>query len=181
MPLKENDRCYLAKTGPKGKGNCSILFYLNTSNIKCRPHPYTGLYRNCPCSSTHVNLPLGRLSANLATYLGRFHSGLFLWFSHGDASWPICIGLSECIWGRVVATALYYRKVFSYLLAGYTIIAFGAAAESWLAASLWYFSLLNIETIIFQYLVSLGIFPIVAWFSLRLQQGLLRPEHDAPW
>lgn len=95
------------------------------------------------------------------------------------------LGLYVLVFLSVYGAVLSQRRFIigkSFLIywLGYTIIAFGAAAESWLAASLWYFSLLNIETIIFQYLVSLGIFPIVAWFSLRLQQGLLRPEHDAP-
>ena len=84
------------------------------------------------------------------------------------------------VYGAVLSQRRFIiGKTFFIYWLGYTIIALGAAVESWFAASLWYFSLLNIETIIFQYLVSLGIFPIVAWLSLRLQQGLLRPEHDA--
>lgn len=84
------------------------------------------------------------------------------------------------VYGAVLSQRRFIigKSFFVYWL-GYTIIALGAAVESWLVASLWHFSLLNVLAVTFQYVVSLGVFPIVAWLSLRLQQDLLITELDA--
>ena len=85
-----------------------------------------------------------------------------------------------CVYGIVLSQRRFIiGKSFLIYWLGYAVIAFGAAVGSWLAASVWYFSLLSFKPIFFQYLVSLGIFPIVAWISLRLQQALLGQEQDA--
>ena len=53
------------------------------------------------------------------------------------------------------------------------IIAFGAAVESWLLASIWNLAIMDFQAIFFQYLISLGLFPVVAWVFLRWQQAFL--------
>ena len=53
------------------------------------------------------------------------------------------------------------------------IIAFGAAVESWVLASIWNFAILDFRSIFFQFLISLGLFPIVVWMFLRWQQAFL--------
>ena len=85
------------------------------------------------------------------------------------------------VYGIVVSQRRFIigKSFFVYWL-GYGIIALGAALESWFVASVWYASLLNLQSIFFQYLISFGIFPIVAWISLRLQQAFFRQEPDAP-
>ena len=53
------------------------------------------------------------------------------------------------------------------------IIAFGAGVESWVLASIWNFALLDFRSLFFQFLISLGLFPIVAWMFMRWQQAFL--------
>ena len=85
------------------------------------------------------------------------------------------------VYGIVVSQRRFIiGKSFLVYWLGYGIIASGAALESWFVASVWYASLLNLQSIFFQYLISFGIFPIVAWISLRLQQAFFRQEPDAP-
>ena len=84
----------------------------------------------------------------------------------------------------VYGVVLSQRRFFtgrSFLLYwfGFGIMAFCAAVESWVLASLWHLSLLNFETVFFQFLLSMGIFPFVAWVFLRWQQALLGQEQDA--
>ena len=84
------------------------------------------------------------------------------------------------VYGIVVSQRRFViGKSFLVYWLGYGTIALGAAVQSWFVASVWYASLLNIEAILFQYVISFGVFPIVAWISLRLQQAFLRQEHDA--
>jgi rod shape-determining protein MreD len=64
-------------------------------------------------------------------------------------------------------------KSFMIYWLGFAIIAFGAGVESWVLASIWNFALLDFRSLFFQFLISLGLFPIVAWMFLRWQQALL--------
>ncbi len=94
------------------------------------------------------------------------------------------LGLYIIVFLTVYGVVLSQRRFFagkSFMLywLGFGIIAFGAALESWMLASLWNLTLLKFETVFFQYLVSLGIFPIVAWIFLRWQQALLGQDEDA--
>ena len=83
-------------------------------------------------------------------------------------------------YGIVVSQRRYIiGKSFLIYWLGYGIVALGAAFQSWLVASIWFLSLLNVESILFQFFVSFGIFPIVAWFCLRMQQAFLRQEQNA--
>ncbi len=94
------------------------------------------------------------------------------------------LGLYCLVFLTVYGLALTQRRFFAgksfYIYwMGFVVIAFVAAVESWLVASIWHFAVLNFETVFFQYLVSLGIFPIVAWIFLRWQQAFLHQEYDA--
>ena len=64
-------------------------------------------------------------------------------------------------------------KSFLIYWMGFSITAFGAGIESWLLASIWNLAILDFRFIIFQYLISLGLFPILAWLFLRWQQAFL--------
>jgi rod shape-determining protein MreD len=64
-------------------------------------------------------------------------------------------------------------KSFVIYWFGFAIIGLGAAIEAWLLASLWHFTLLNFRAVWFQYLVSVGTFPIIAWIFMKWQQALL--------
>ena len=93
------------------------------------------------------------------------------------------LGLYILVFLTVYGVVLSQRRFFagrSFLLywLGFGIMAFCAAVESWVLASLWHLSLLNFETVFFQFLLSMGIFPFVAWVFLRWQQALLGPDQD---
>ena len=64
-------------------------------------------------------------------------------------------------------------KSFLIYWLGFAVIAFGAAVESWVLASIWNFAILDFRSIFYQFLISLGLFPIVAWMFLRWQQAFL--------
>lgn len=94
------------------------------------------------------------------------------------------LGLYILVFLTVYGVSLTQRRFFAgksffILWMGFVIIAFGAAVESWLLASAWNFTILKFESVFFQYLLSLGIFPIVAWIFLRWQQAFLHQEYDA--
>lgn len=91
------------------------------------------------------------------------------------------VGLNVLVFLTVFGVVLSQRRFFagqSFLIywVGFAIIAFGAGVESWLIASLWNMSVVDFRLIFFQYLLSLGIMPIVAWLFLRWQQAILFQE-----
>ena len=53
-------------------------------------------------------------------------------------------------------------------------IAAGAAVFSWVLVSAFHVTLVEPRTVFFQYLLSLGVFPAVAWLFLRWQRAFLR-------
>jgi rod shape-determining protein MreD len=88
------------------------------------------------------------------------------------------VGLFAVVFLTVYGVALTQRRFIagkSFLIywLGFAIVAFGAALESWLLASLWNMTLLNFHAVWFQYLVSIGMFPFVAWIFMKWQQALL--------
>ena len=94
------------------------------------------------------------------------------------------LGLYILVFLSVYGIILWQRRFIigkSFLIywIGYGAVALGAAFESWLVASIWYLSFLNLESILFQFSISFGIFPIVAWICLRMQQAFLRQEQNA--
>ena len=52
----------------------------------------------------------------------------------------------------------------------------GAAVESWLLVSAFNTAFLNPEAALYQYVVTVGVFPILAWGFLRWQRTFLRLE-----
>ena len=94
------------------------------------------------------------------------------------------VGLYILVFLTVYGVVLSQRRFFagkSFLLywLGFGIMAFGAAVESWVLGSLWNFTLLNFGTVFFQYLLSFGVFPLVAWVMLKVQRVLSEQEEDA--
>ena len=94
------------------------------------------------------------------------------------------LGLYILVFLTVYGVVLSQRRFFAgrsfplYWL-GFGIMSFCATIESWFIASLWHLSLLSFETVFFQFLLSMGIFPLVAWVFLTWQQTLLGQEQDA--
>jgi rod shape-determining protein MreD len=93
-------------------------------------------------------------------------------------------GLYTLVFLSVYGVVLWQRRFIigkSFLIywLGYGAVSLGAAFESWLIASIWYFALLNFQSILFQFLISFGVFPVVAWISLRLQQAFIGQDPNA--
>jgi rod shape-determining protein MreD len=79
------------------------------------------------------------------------------------------------VYGVVLSQKRFFiGKSFLILWLGFSIIAAGASVISWAAVSLFYVTLVEPRTVFFQYLMTLGFFPAVAWLFLRWQRAFLR-------
>jgi rod shape-determining protein MreD len=80
------------------------------------------------------------------------------------------------IYGLVVSQRRFFAgKPFSLYWFGFAIISLFALTLSWALASAWHLTLLNFKSMFFQYLLLLGILPIISriflgWQQLYLQQ-----------
>ena len=78
-------------------------------------------------------------------------------------------------YGAVLSQKRFFiGKSFFILWLGFALIAAVAAAINWLAVSILSATLVEPQTVFFQYLMTLGFFPAVAWFFLRWQRAFLR-------
>jgi len=68
----------------------------------------------------------------------------------------------------------FIGKSFFILWLGFSLIAAGAAVINWVAVSVLSATLVEPRTVLFQYLMTLGFFPAVAWLFLRWQRAFLR-------
>lgn len=81
------------------------------------------------------------------------------------------------VYGAVLSQKRFFiGKSFFILWLGFSVIAAGAAVLSWAAISLLHVTLVEPKTAMFQYLLTLSVFPAVAWVFLRWQRAL--PRHD---
>ena len=88
------------------------------------------------------------------------------------------IGLFTLVFLTVYGITLTQRrfiagKSFLVYWLGFVMLAFGAAVESWVLGSAWYLMLLDPRPVLFQFLVTVGTFPLLAWFLLSWQQSVL--------
>ena len=81
------------------------------------------------------------------------------------------------VYGVVLSQRRFFAgKSFTVYWFGFAVVSLVASVESWVIGSAWNFALLDFNAVTFQYLLSLGIFPIIAWIFLRWQQAFLRQE-----
>ena len=81
------------------------------------------------------------------------------------------------VYGVVLSQRRFFAgKSFVILWLGFALVAGGAEAASWLLVSLFHSSVMAVQPVFFQYLVTLGSFPLLAWFFMRWQQAFLRLE-----
>ncbi len=79
------------------------------------------------------------------------------------------------VYGVVLSQKRFFiGKSFLILWLGFSIIAAGASVISWAVISLFNVTIVEPKTVIFQYLMTLGFFPAVAWLFLRWQRAFLR-------
>ncbi len=67
-------------------------------------------------------------------------------------------------------------KPFAVAWLGFAVIAAGATAATWILVSGFHLTVVEPRAALYQYLVSVGSFPPVAWLLLRWQQAVLRPD-----
>ena len=79
------------------------------------------------------------------------------------------------VYGAVSSQKSFFTgKSFFVLWVGFAIISFGAMAMHWLTVSILNVAILDIQNAFFQYILTLGFFPALAWFFLRWQNAFLR-------
>ena len=91
------------------------------------------------------------------------------------------VGLHALVMLTVYGTVVWQRrflvgKSFVIYWFGFALIGLGASAESWLLASLWNLVFLDLRAIFFQYLLAIGLFPVIAWIFLHWQRAFLQQE-----
>ena len=78
------------------------------------------------------------------------------------------------IYGTVVWQRRFLAgKPFSVIWVGFSLVAAGATIANWVILSLFYLVTIQAESLAFQYLLSLGAFPILSWFFMRWQLAFL--------
>ena len=81
------------------------------------------------------------------------------------------------VYGMTLSQRRFFTgKSFAVYWFGFAVVSLVASVESWVFGSVLNFALLDFNAVTFQYLLSLGIFPIIAWIFLRWQQAFLRQE-----
>lgn len=84
------------------------------------------------------------------------------------------IGLHITTYLMVYGIVIWQRrflvgKPFAVIWVGFSLVAAGATIANWLLVSLYYLVVIQPEALAFQYLLSLGAFPLLAWFFMRWQ------------
>ncbi len=81
------------------------------------------------------------------------------------------------VYGVVLSQQRFFvGKSFAIIWLGFALVAAGAAALSWVLVSAYNVTLVEPRAVLFQYLVTLGGFPLLAWLFTRWQQTFLRQE-----
>ena len=64
-------------------------------------------------------------------------------------------------------------KSFAVVWLGFSLVAAGATGVNWFLVSIFHVTIVSAEALFFQYLLSLGIFPMLTWFFMRWQKAFL--------
>ena len=88
------------------------------------------------------------------------------------------IGINIVVFLTVYGVVLSQRRFFagkSFLVAwlGFALVAAAAAAETWILVSAFHVTVIDARAVTVQYLLTLGCFPVFAWFFLLWQQSVL--------
>lgn len=81
------------------------------------------------------------------------------------------------VYGAVLSQKRFFTgKSFLILWLGFGLIAAGAAGLGWFIVSVLNVTLMEPKAVFFQYLLTLGCFPLLAWAFMRWQQAVLRQD-----
>jgi len=79
------------------------------------------------------------------------------------------------VYGAVLSQKQFFiGKSFFILWLGFSLIAAGAAVINWLAISILNVTVVEPKTVFFQYLLTLGCYPVIAWIFMRWQRAFLK-------
>ena len=67
-----------------------------------------------------------------------------------------------------------FGKSFSIIWLGFSIVSAGAFLLAWALISLWNFNFIDLQAVVFQYLLTVAFFPALAWVFMRWQQFIIR-------
>jgi rod shape-determining protein MreD len=95
-----------------------------------------------------------------------------------DALSGVPLGLFALTYIIVHATVVWQRrflvgKSFAVIWVGFTLVAAAAVVIGWVLISSYHGVLVNPGAMAIQYIISLGVFPFLAWFFMRWQQTFL--------
>ena len=78
------------------------------------------------------------------------------------------------VYGLVLSQRRFLAgKSFAVVWLGFSLVASGAAVLSWILVSAYNVVLVDPRPVFFQYLMTLGTFPLLGWFLLRWQNAIL--------
>ncbi len=81
------------------------------------------------------------------------------------------------VYGVVLSQRRFFAgKSFAVVWLGFAVVAAGAALSSWILVSVYYVTLVAPRPVLFQYLMTLGVFPLLVWVFLRWQRAFLESE-----
>ncbi len=112
----------------------------------------------------HPNL----MPAYAVFLIGIFHDGLV------GTPFGLHALILLAVQGVVLFQHLFFvSKSFLIVWLGFALVAAGAGLLAWIAMSLFHFALLALQPLLYQYLMTLGVFPLLAWAFMRWQQAFL--------
>lgn len=81
------------------------------------------------------------------------------------------------VYGAVVSQRRFLvGKSFVITWLGFAVVGGAATLLIWMLVSAFYFSLLDPRALAYQYLLTLGVFPVLGWAFLQWQRAFLRPD-----
>ena len=89
------------------------------------------------------------------------------------------IGVHAAVYLAVYGTVLsqhrfFFGKSFLIVWLGFGLIAAVASLAGWLLVSAWNVTIVEPKAVVFQYLVTIGFFPVVGWLFLLWQRAFLK-------
>lgn len=90
---------------------------------------------------------------------------------------PVGISAVAFLFVHGIVTAqrrFFYGKPYAIVWLGFALIAAAALTLSWLLASIWHGTILGTRIIAFQYLLTVGCFPVLSWALFAWQRLFLR-------
>ena len=78
--------------------------------------------------------------------------------------------------GGLSQRRFFVGKSFYILWLGFALVAGAASVANWVLVSLWNVTMLMPHALFFQFLTTVGLYPILAWVLMRWQHTFLREE-----